>query len=160
MIQRIQTLYLALIAAICFTVASVKLYELSPGETAKNTMAYTASVWKITGIDKGAEIVISNAPNLGLILLFIGFLSLITAWLYKSRKKQMAICKIMLLLSLAWVGFFLSGINTLRALSGAGYQFKLYPFTAIVILIPLFIVLALRGIKKDDDLVRSADRLR
>lgn len=160
MIQRIQTLYLALIAAICFTVASVKLYELTPGETAQNTTAYTATVWKIMGVSQGKETVISNAPYLGVILLFIGFLSLITAWMYKARKKQMTICKIMLLLSLAWVGFFLSGINTLRTLSGAGYQFKLYPFTAIVILVPLFIVLALRGIKKDDELVRSADRLR
>lgn len=160
MIQRIQTLYLALIAAICFTVASVKLYELTPGETAINTKAYTATVWKIIGSEKGQDSVISNASYLGLILLFIGFLALITAWMYKSRKKQMGLCKIMLLLSLAWVGFFLSGVNTLRALSGVGYQFKLYPFTAIVVLVPLFIVLALRGIKKDDDLVRSADRLR
>lgn len=160
MIQRIQTLYLALIAAICFTVASVKLYELTPGETAVNTKAYTVTVWKIMGTDNGQDSVISNAPYLGLILLLVGFLSLITAWMYKTRKKQMGLCKIMLLLSLAWVGFFLSGVNTLRALSGAGYQFKLYPFTAIVVLVPLFIVLALRGIKKDDDLVRSADRLR
>ena len=52
MIQRIQTLYLALIFAICFTVASVKLYELTPGETAKSTISYTATVWKITGTDK------------------------------------------------------------------------------------------------------------
>ena len=160
MIQRIQTLYLAIIAAICFTVASVKLYELTPGETAKSTISYTATVWKITGTDKAQETVISNAPYLGLILLFVGFLSLITAWMYKSRKKQMTICKIMLLCSLAWVGFFLSGINALRVLSGAGYQFNLYPFTAIVVLVPLLIVLALRGIKKDDELVRSADRLR
>lgn len=88
MIQRIQTLYLALIAAICFTVASVKLYELTPGETAKGTKAYTATVWQIMGTDKGQESVISNAPYLGLILLFVGFLSLITAWMYKSRKSK------------------------------------------------------------------------
>ena len=160
MIQRIQTLYLALIAAICFTVASVKLYELTPGETTNKTINYTATVWKIMSAEKGQVSVISNAPYLGLILLFVGFLALFTAWMYKSRKKQMAFCKILLLLSLAWVGFFLSGINTLRALSGVGYQFKIYPFTTIVVLVPVFILLALRAIKKDEELVRSADRLR
>jgi len=160
MIQRIQSLYLALIAALSFTVASAKLYELAPGETAKGTALYTTTVWKMICTDKGFTTDISTAPYLGLILVFIGFLALITAWMYKSRKKQMSLCKIMLLCSLAWVGFFLSGINTLRTVAGAGYQFKIYPFTAAVVLIPVFILLALRGIKKDEELVRSADRLR
>ena len=160
MIQRIQTLYLALIAALSFTVASVKLYELAPGETAKGSSSYLATVWNIVCVDKGNTTVISSNPSLGLILVLIGIVALITAWMYKARKKQMTLCKVMLLLSLAWVGLFLSGINTLRTLTGAGFQFRLYPFTAAIVLIPLLIVFALRGIKKDDELVRSADRLR
>lgn len=160
MIQRIQTLYLALIAALSFTVASAKLYDLAPGQTAKGSALYTVTVWKIMSTDHNNTVELSANPALGLVLIAIGFVALITAWLYKNRKKQIALCKIMLLLSLAWVGLFLSGINTLRTVGGAGYQFKLYPFTALVVLIPVFILLALRGIKKDEELVRSADRLR
>ncbi len=160
MIQRIQSLYLALIAAVSFTVSSVKLYELAPGETATNTALFTSTVWKFISTDKGITSEISSSTSLGLVLIFIGFLALFTAWMFNSRKKQMALCKIMLILSLAWVGLFLSGINALRTMAGAGYQFKIYPFTTIVVLIPVFILLALRAIKKDEALVRSADRLR
>ncbi|MFM7015018.1 MAG: DUF4293 domain-containing protein [Bacteroidota bacterium] len=160
MIQRIQSIYLAIIAALCFTVASVKLYELAPGETAKGSTIFTATVWKVLSTDKGNSSELMSSPALGLILVLTGFLALITAWLFKARKKQIALCKVMLLLSLAWVGLFLSEINTLRIMTGAGYQFKIYPFTALVVLIPVFTLLALRGIKKDEELVRSADRLR
>jgi hypothetical protein len=82
-------------------------------------------------------------------------LSLITIFSYKNRKRQMRLCIVLLVF-----GVLLATRSLLPESPYNGavphYSFILY----LPVLNIVFAVLARRAIKKDDDLVRSADRIR
>ena len=87
----------------------------------------------------------------------IAALAFLTIFLYKKRQNQFVVNRLNLILNLILLGFFvyrslnLSG-GTLVSEKGIG---MLIPVFSIV-----FLVLANRAIKKDEDLVKSVDRLR
>jgi hypothetical protein len=83
---------------------------------------------------------------------------------YKNRRKQMAFCTLGVLLLIVWIALFC--FDHYHVFDGSSSQLHLqaavrYPLYALlpVVSIVLF-ALARKGIKHDDDLVRSADRLR
>lgn len=91
-----------------------------------------------------------------IIIVIIGISSI---FLYKNRKKQMLAIKINILLSLLLLGgFFFYYIpvieKTLKTI--ANYQFNSF----LPALVLLFLVLAYRAVKKDDQLIKSIDRIR
>ena len=80
--------------------------------------------------------------------------AIITIFLYKKRKIQVRICYAMLvLLVLAYIIYLIVNLESL-SLTEMSYTF-IFPFISII-----FTYLAIRGIKKDEKLVRSLDRLR
>jgi hypothetical protein len=137
MIQRIQTLYLFIVALIM--AAGPFLVSL-----------YTDA--------NGVEVfAISNIPVL-ITFLVIADLALVSAFiLYKKRKNQFVVNRLNIILSFFLLGFFvyqslnLSG-ETVVSEKGIG---MLLPIFSIV-----FLVLANKAIKRDEDLVKSVDRLR
>lgn len=84
-------------------------------------------------------------------------LALLTVFLYKNRKNQFVLNRLNIIINLVVLGVFIyqslmaSGAHTVSE-QGVG---MLLPVAAIV-----FLVLANKAIKKDEDLVRSVDRLR
>ena len=74
---------------------------------------------------------------------------------YKNRRKQMAFCTLGILMLLAWIGYFCYDHFYLH---GGATMYPLYAILPIVSIILFW--MARKGIKHDDDLVRSADRLR
>ena len=84
----------------------------------------------------------------------VAVLSIITIFLYKKRSLQIISSYIMLLLlALAYILHFIDNQQPF-VFSETGYTF-IFPFIAAI-----FIYLAMRGIRNDDKLVRSLDRLR
>ena len=89
--------------------------------------------------------------------LSIALLAIITIFKFKDRKSQFVLGRLNIILNLILLGFFvyqslnLSG-ETMVSEKGIG---MLLPFVSIVLL-----VLANKAIKKDEDLVKSVDRLR
>ena len=84
----------------------------------------------------------------------VAVLSLITIFIYKKRKLQIKISYTMiLLLVLAYVLYFILNLKSL-SFSGIQYTF-VFPLISVI-----FIYLAIKGIKKDEKLIRSLDRLR
>ncbi|GAA3571333.1 DUF4293 domain-containing protein [Snuella lapsa] len=91
--------------------------------------------------------------------LFLGsaILSLIAVFMYKNRKSQFMLGRLNIILNFILLGFFVyQSLN----LSGETYVSEkgigmLLPIISIVLL-----VLANKAIKKDEDLVKSVDRLR
>ena len=80
--------------------------------------------------------------------------AIITIFLYKKRNLQIRICYAMILsLVLAYIIYLFVNFGSL-SLTGMNYTF-LFPLIAMI-----FLLLALRGIKKDEKLIRSLDRLR
>jgi len=84
----------------------------------------------------------------------VAVLAIINIFLYRKRSLQIKISYVMLLLlALAYILYFILNRQPLQ-FSGIRYTF-IFPFIAAVL-----IYLAIRGIKKDEKLVRSLDRLR
>jgi hypothetical protein len=135
MLQRIQTIYLLLVAL----VSSGLIFIFNLWENEDNV---------VFAIDR---------PFVFGAFMVITILALITIFKFKDRKSQFVLGRLNIILNLILLGFFvyqslnLSG-ETLVSEKGIG---MLLPFVSIVLL-----VLANKAIKKDEDLVKSVDRLR
>lgn len=136
MLQRIQTVYL-LIAAL-FNAGFIFIFKL----------------WKDLA---GNPVYIEDVYSALGLTLFSALLSIITIFLFRNRKLQFVLGRVNILLNLILLGLFVywsltvSG-ETLVSEKGIG---MLTPVFSIV-----FLVLANKAIKKDEDLVKSVDRLR
>jgi succinate-acetate transporter protein len=106
---------------------------------------------------KGNEIFAENEVFVSIAFYAVAVLGLLGIVLYKNRQNQFVVNRLNMILNLFLLGFFvyrslnLSG-ETIVSEKGIG---MLIPVFSIV-----FLVLANRAIKKDEDLVKSVDRLR
>ncbi|MBC8770185.1 DUF4293 domain-containing protein [Arenibacter sp. F26102] len=136
MIQRIQTLYLIVV---------ILLGAVVP---------FFVNLWSDAA---GNEIFAENEVFLSVAFYVVAVLGLLAIVLYKNRQNQFVVNRLNMILNLFLLGFFvyrslnLSG-ETIVSEKGIG---MLIPVFSIV-----FLVLANRAIKKDEDLVKSVDRLR
>lgn len=136
MIQRIQSVFLLVVAL---------LGALLP-------------IWIYLWINAEGNEVFAKAELVAIISFYLSAaLAIIAILLFKNRQNQFVINRLNMILNLFLLGFFvyrslnLSG-ETLVSEKGIG---MLIPVFSIV-----FLVLANRAIKKDEDLVKSVDRLR
>jgi hypothetical protein len=138
MLQRIQTVYLLIV----FIAAAV--------------LPYLLPLWKINGVA-----VKFNENNQILYVVLFGLsavFTLISIISFKNRKQQFVLNRLNLILNLILLGLFvyrslnLSGEAQVVTEKGIG---MFLPILSIVML-----VLANKAIKKDEDLVKSVDRLR
>jgi len=108
------------------------------------------------GVDYGEEHY-STLPLL-ILLSFVAFTLLVTIFMYRHRVLQMRMCIFNSILALGCSGlaFFF--------LYQASEKFSTEYSTNILVVLPIvaavFILLALRGIAKDEALIRSIDRIR
>ncbi|HET8736194.1 MAG TPA: DUF4293 domain-containing protein [Pricia sp.] len=136
MIQRIQTLYLFFVMLV------------------SGLLPFWVNLW--TDAD-GKAVYAQNAIPISIAFYVSAFLALVAIVYYKKRKNQFMLNRVNLVLNLFLLGFFvyrslnLSGETTVSE-KGIG---MLIPVISIVLL-----VLANRAIKRDEDLVKSVDRLR
>ena len=136
MIQRIQSIYLLLAAA-----ASAGLIFVFP---------------LYTNEDAGTVAALDNMLYLAL---FLGSaaLSLLTIFMYKKRQNQFVMGRLNIILNFILLGVL---VYQSQILSGGAAA----PEKGIGMLIPIisivFIALANKAIKRDEDLVKSVDRLR
>ncbi len=151
MIQRIQTIYLLLAAVI------LGLVLLLPIASMVDAQANSFSYLFYGVVDSSNTLVIIDYP-LAIILCLIPFLNLITIFLYKSRILQMRICIFNILLmfgSLALIWFYsYEAENVLFVDTYFSYP-VVFPLVAAILTF-----MAFRGIRKDEILVKSADRIR
>jgi hypothetical protein len=149
MIQRIQSVYLLAVAILMGTASFTTLAQLT-----RDSVAYN---FNSCGIYANNAQAISTLPVF-LISLATALLALISIFLYKKRSNQI---KITVLNSILMIGFYIA--------------FLIYYFIAkdklnaeLSINIPLFLplvsfilnLLALRGIRKDEALIKSLNRIR
>jgi hypothetical protein len=93
-----------------------------------------------------------NTPIL--ILTVISFVaSLITIFLFKNRKRQYRVTLLLLLLSLLIIALYFLQLKNYN-------QGNLNLSSIFTLAIPILLILAARGINKDEKLVKSLDRLR
>ncbi|WBL21507.1 DUF4293 domain-containing protein [Zunongwangia sp. HRR-M8] len=136
MLQRIQTVYL-LIAAI-----------VSLG------LIFLFALWQDA---EGGAIYAQDQLTVFIMFIASGLLSLVSIFMFKNRKLQFVLGRINILLN-----FFLLGVFVYWSLSLPGEmnisEKGIGMFLPIISIV--FLVLANKAIKKDEDLVKSVDRLR
>lgn len=144
MIQRIQSLYLFIGAIISLGLTFV----FSLWENVVNVEYYVMSLL----VEK--EITIKIIP---ILFILSGLMSLVSIFLFKKRKDQFVINRLNILINLILLGVLIYHLLTLSGemqISEKGIGLGL-PIIVIVLL-----VIANKAIKKDEDLVKSVDRLR
>jgi len=141
MIQRLQSVWLLLAAAAAFCSLQFSFFSGNMiGENqAKSFVSLTAQ------------------SNLLLLILSagVGIASLVAIFLYKNRKTQLRIVLLTLLVSVINLVLFFT--QTQKFVPGEGK----YDLTAVfAIFVPVLLFFAIRGIRRDEKLVKSLDRLR
>ncbi|NLJ44311.1 MAG: DUF4293 domain-containing protein [Bacteroidales bacterium] len=155
MIQRIQTVYLLLTFLLSVIFLSGDYFNFS-NDAGTRIMMDFSGLWKSVG---GEEFVRSgNHFFLTILFIFIGIISVSDIFIYKNRKVQLFLAKILGLLTAASAALT---IFYLVYITGR-YEVSLIPGFRMIIPFVVFVLclLAHRGIRKDDDLIRSYDRLR
>ncbi|MDQ8005639.1 MAG: DUF4293 domain-containing protein [Pedobacter sp.] len=148
MIQRIQSIWLLCAA---FTILCLLFIPTLGAVASGGYYTLYASGLKIDGIANQA----TNYPLL-ISTVLAGLISLVNIFNFRNRKLQIRIASFNIVLILA-LSFWMSQlVNGLPALTTLDIEPGLFlPIVAII-----FTLLAIRGIKNDEKLIRSADRLR
>ncbi len=147
MLQRIQTIFLLITIAFNALLFKVNFYSLKVNG---NDLYYTA--WQ--SINVGSNEIHFNILHILLQFALIS-LTLYTIFKYKDRKMQMKFCIYLIAGTLISFAFALYNLFTTNY-SEYHFGFGSYLISLLVILY----ICAYFFIKRDEDLVRSADRLR
>ena len=135
MIQRSQTLWLLLAAVCAFLTFIFPFYNLN-----------------VLLVSDSSEFTATHKIAITILTSILGALCLFLIFLYKNRKLQLRLSFVALLLSAItiWLYFFYKD----QSVSGVSL------FSIFAFLIPIFILVAIRGIYRDIKLIKSLDRIR
>jgi glucan phosphoethanolaminetransferase (alkaline phosphatase superfamily) len=150
MIQRIQSLYLLLTTILPFLFLKGGILSFAEKTGSEITV-------RLNGIFRSTEF-LDTSWLVTLFIILIAILSAIIIGIFKKRELQLKLSRILVFL----VTGFITGLVLYAYAISVKYNAEIKPaFTmAVPILQLVFSFLAFRGIKKDDDLVKSYDRLR
>lgn len=138
MLQRMQTVWMLLAAIFIFLTVYFVVYTGT--KNVPNGTEYTA---------------LTAGSNFFLLIFTIatGLVSFIAIFLYKNRSLQLKLCIAALLLYILCAVFYYLQI---RNFSDGAFSLT----SVFFFLVPIFLILAMRGIYKDQKLIKSIDRLR
>lgn len=161
MIQRIQTLYLFIVAILSFVSLFCTIGRYVVGiDTVASFGNFTFSA---DGAYKSVE---SSGPwALGILLIMVVFLSVMSIMLFRKRMRQLRLTIFSCILLIGYIATYavfawkyqlmLETVNT-----GSPVEYQLSFIALFPVLSLILNVLAICGIRKDEALVRSLDRLR
>ena len=158
MLQRIQTLYLAIVALACimlFFFPLANYYHEIQGN-------YKFFIYGITSMDPEPKVMFSQYFTIPLIFMVVAsfIFTVSTIFLFKNRPLQIRLCAFNMLTNIVLVMviffFYATKIKTMIQIDPEyNYTGMVLPLVSI-----LFLILASQAIKKDEALVKSVDRLR
>ena len=148
MIQRIQTILLLLVAILCVVYIFIPVFKVSEGEN--------SILSKITDI----KLFINKSYLLiGTIWIsLIGFLTIVTIFLFKKRALQIKFCWLNSIVSAGLQAFLIYRFFEAKSIDDTSTF--LMPGFFFPILFLVLLVVSQNKIRKDEKLVRSLDRLR
>ena len=155
MIQRIQSLFLLLTSLLSILFLSGSFLTFLNSSGTEITMNFRGILE--SSVAGNPQMIRSLIP-LTVIMLIICLLSFAAFFLFKQRKIQLKLTLSLIILTILFIGMMLYYIFWVTG----KYQTELVPGFKMFIplLILVFGILAYLGIKKDENLVRSYDRLR
>lgn len=154
MIQRIQTIYLLVIALLTIAILFMPLAILQAGD-----QLFTFDVAGINTMTAQPELIY---PTWGLFALtaIIALISLVTIFLFKKRILQIRLCIFNSLLMLGFYGLFVFFLFNVKGQFSLDFSYSLKFALAFPLVNIILEYLAIRNIGADEALVRSLERLR
>ena len=146
MIQRLQTIWLLLASSLAFV--SLKTSFFSGNKMVQNLQ---------TNNNEKFFVPFTGMSHLLIMILTvgIGILSLVNIFFYKNRATQLKLAFAAILASIATIALYFWQTKNYIPQEGS------LDLTALIVFfIPAILILAIRGIYKDEKLVKSTDRLR
>lgn len=157
MIQRIQSVYLLLVVVSLGAMFFFPLASFIGGDKDQLILHIYQLVSEVPDSQPDVPIYFIY-PNLVLASLSL-IISLLSIFLFKNRKKQMIMVRLVVILILGLIGtFFFYYAVKLEEISGIAANYEIGSYMPLIAFV--FLVLAYRGIMNDEKLIRSADRLR
>ena len=155
MIQRIQSVYLSLIVLISLLLFKGNLLVFTENTGFVINVTFNGIFRDTNG--QGIVSLESFLP-LSILIVLVPVLSLITIFLFKKRNVQLLLVKLLI----GILSAFILGSAFYIYLIISKYSSEFIPGIkmAIPFILLILAILALRGIRKDDQLVKSYDRLR
>jgi hypothetical protein len=155
MIQRIQSLYLLLTSLLSILFLSGSFLTFLNNSGTEITVNFRG-IWQSAG--GGNVTLLGHQIVLSVLIILISLISLTAIFFYKYRKFQIKLTIAVIFFAVASIvviGFY--SLSIIRK-----YNVDIIPGVkmSIPLLILIFGILAYRGIKKDEKLVKSYDRLR
>lgn len=144
MIQRIQSVYLL----IALLLSSVVIFILDLWVSIDGVEVFAVDLLKIDGI---------SFKLIPVLFLVSALVSLITIFKYRTRQTQFVLGRLNILINLIILGLL---VVHLQSLSGETIVSEKGIGSALPLITIVLLVMANRAIKKDEDLVKSVDRLR
>ncbi|BAV10368.1 protein of unknown function [Filimonas lacunae] len=141
MIQRIQTIWLLVASVLAFLTLKLPFY---------------AGMHEVEG-GVPQYVILTGTTNLliTIVTVITGVAALLMIFFYKERKRQLWLTLATTLVAIVNIVLYIT--ETGKFVAGSGN----YALTsALTFVIPVFLILAIRGIRRDDKLVKSVDRLR
>jgi len=160
MIQRVQTVYLALVALFSILGLCMPIGQYLAGDlqvASFNHFVFGPDTNSVTCVG------VSYAPiALGVLLIFVLLLSLLSIMLFRFRMRQLRLTIFSTLLLFGYVGLyaFLAWKFSFACNGYADIFFRPTWAAILPVLSVILNMLAIHGIRKDEMLVRSLDRLR
>ena len=157
MIQRIQSVFLVLVVLLGVLFSYLPILEFIGYET-----TYVMNAYKTVAVTD-TTIVISKNMGVGVLQGLIAVVALIIIFLFKNRQLQLKLAKLIILFIAFQIAAIVMYSDTAKIAIGPNandvlMNIKMGALLPIITLVLTY--LAIHFIKKDDDLVRAADRLR
>ena len=140
MIQRIQSIWLLLAAIFAFATLKLSFYSGNKLDALTNAKVFL-------------PLNATTNTMLFILTVAVAVAALVVIFLYKDRKRQILVSIGVLAVSILNIIFYFSEIK--KFIEGQIVLTSIITFT-----IPIFLLLAIRSIWKDEKLVKSTDRLR
>jgi len=163
MLQRIQTVFLAIAALLCISMFFLPLASFSVGG-----INFDMYVYGIRNLTENVFLDFKINMILHLVLnIVITFFLILIIFLYKNRVLQIRLSRFCLMLNIVFISIIFLFADIIKKSFvksiGIGPEEILVKFgmgSIIPLLILVFILLGIKFISKDENLVRSANRLR
>jgi hypothetical protein len=155
MIQRIQSVYLSLIVLISLLLFKGNLLVFTENTGFVINVTFNGMFRDTNG---QGIVMIERLLPLSILIVLVPFVSLAAIFLFKKRMVQLVLVKVLIGL----LSVFILGSSFYIYLIVSKYSSEFIPGIkmAIPFILLILAILALRGIRKDDQLVKSYDRLR
>lgn len=157
MIQRIQSVYFFLAILFNLGMAFLPVFSINEPDLNLRVYAFTQSFTDNSGttVTKPAPLLISLPILLAIVA------TVLVIFMYKDRKKQIRLCYSLYLLQFIIVLLAVVGIITTHHIPLSELITKAHPLSLIFPVVSMWwVFMAQRSIKKDEELVRSVDRIR